>query len=241
MPLTLDYLVIQHAPILNSSSSTPGPSETPTGGQINGGKSNLNVAAIAGGVGAGVVVIALVALALFMRRKYGSSADQTDLKNTNIESHSASAIPRPYGGLPMTPHTEIHDSTAPRPYHYLPVPALMRSHGHTKMPSVLLGRSGHSTAAVLEVRRKGRPQYHYTTDSGASTANNNSIGALSLQMEAAPVAAPQTQGRSEMRGLAPSPRNAEVEHSSYVRHDDSGIRMPNGPGAVEIPPEYTSF
>lgn len=60
-----------------------------------------------------------------------------------------------------------------------------------------------------------------------------------LQREAAAVAA-QTQRRNQLRGpVSPPLTAADSDQSVYVRHEDSGIRMPDRPGVVEIPPEYT--
>ena len=76
-------------------------------------------------------------------------------------------------------------------------------------------------------------------------SNSSSLGAAGdptprndkLQREAAAVAA-QTQRRNQLSGPASPPLSAESERS-YVRHEDSGIRIPGGSGVVEIPPEYT--
>lgn len=265
-PLTLDYLVIQNASIPDSTDGTSPPA------QSHGGKSN--VAAIAGGVVGGVVIIALAALALlFIRRRFGSSAERTDRKSANVEGAGS--------------------STTPRPYDYTPMPAHGRSDSGTDIYASSSSRPEQSTAPMSEVRRKGQPQYYHTTNPSMSTTNGTSTGLLGssiantmghqahpsqsqsdflmpggsstgrgesivndgsnissqgaggdsssrddkLQREAAAIAA-QTQRRNQRAPVSP-PLSAGSEQSVYVRHEDSGIRMPGGPGVVEVPPEYT--
>lgn len=132
---------------------------------------------------------------------------------------------------------------------------------HTANPSVsttngtstgLLGSSVANTAGHQP--RPSQSQSDFLTSGGSSTgrgeslvndeSNTSSLGARGdpssrngkLQREAAAVAA-QTQRRNQPRGPASPPLTAsESEQSMYVRHEDSGIRMP---GVVEVPPEYT--
>ncbi|KAF5330571.1 hypothetical protein D9619_005257 [Psilocybe cf. subviscida] len=258
-PLTLDYLVIQNA-------SVPATTPPPAGGQSNGGKSNIAAIAggVVGGVV--IIALAALGLLFIRRRYRSSAGrSDVKGGNVEGAGNSTTPRPYNYTPMPAHMRSDsgvdMYTSSSGRPEQTTTsMSEVRRKAHHTANPSVsttngtstgLLGSSVANTAGHQP--RPSQSQSDFLTSGGSSTgrgeslvndeSNTSSLGARGdpssrndkLRREAAAVAA-QTQGRNQPRGPTSPPLTAESEQSMYIRHEDSGIRMP---GVVEVPPEYT--
>ncbi|PPQ76423.1 hypothetical protein CVT24_012610 [Panaeolus cyanescens] len=258
LPLTLDYLMIKNSDgnlnVPSSSAPASTADTTPTPGTPNlppntssstdhiNASSKPPIGAIVGGVIGGLALIVLLALLAFFLRRRQQKDDREAKEITQVMS--------PYTSSPTTaqrsgPAPSSTTSTSPRT-------ASPSGRGAGKfapvlrMPSPGSPEPASSTSATTSpfsdaarIMTQSSPLNNTSAYSTVSGSVNNSVGA-DMSVTSSPVTPLQLSG-GNLKSSASS--TVPLSPQRFVRHDDSGIRIPprGSDGAfVELPPLYTS-
>ena len=249
-PLTLDYIVVQNGTFPTPSGATTSTGQTsgslPTTGSGSGldksgtskSKSN-NIGAIVGGVVGGLVLIALALLAfLYLRRR------EKRLKNNHINiepqpyQYTPVAQPSPQNGQTHNPNNSyIGTGATAGSSHHPQMPSMTSTelHSGVTLPTTSSGMYTSGAASLAQGSDRLVPLRNVTP-----TVNNypSSMSEKARREEEATVAAfhPSSRGRINPT----SPGSDTSASSGVIRHEDSGLRLPQRATIDEIPPLYTA-